>query len=400
MLKYLISVAAFGAIILPSAALADGIISTIVNAPLSATGTVSEARAGINVYLQNSEAPGIEFMNPEVIGYGIPAGGALEVEMADGFERDWDVALSQSAIMLVTGAPQQGLPGAKVGYKVGEGDNENKFLITPIEDTELRGDQLMSPAPGSAGDPIPNKGIKVIHIGFMQSAFFNRGSKGKVHVRIKDAAGKVIHSGSSNVDFIDAPVAQILPTNFPQKVRNHNWQSIKSGDTLGKTEGTLPLTFMVYGQAPKSDAASMYAFKGGMEGIGILSTPQLSNMGYMKPETLSRYNGGLVIQDQNGDGKLDPAVDNIIGGVLAKAPAGAVGQELKSVEKNGKPLLSILTEKMAPKPGKRWGGSMLMLQFTGGSKPGKYRPTVALMKDPSNPSAGDGSSFTYTIEVE
>ena len=63
-------------------------------------------------------------------------------------------------------------------------------------------------------------------------------------------------------------------------------------------------------------------------------------------------------------------------------------------------MLSVLTEKIAEKPGKRWGGSMLMLQFTAGDKPGKYRPTVALMKDPGDPAAGDGSSFTYTIQVK
>lgn len=100
----------------PGSAGADGIVSTIVNAHLSATGTVKDARVGINVYLQKPEAPGIEFMDPKVVGYGIPAGGRLEIELAEGFERDWEVGLSQAAIMLVTGAPQQGLPGKVVGY--------------------------------------------------------------------------------------------------------------------------------------------------------------------------------------------------------------------------------------------------------------------------------------------
>jgi hypothetical protein len=55
---------------------------------------------------------------------------------------------------------------------------------------------------------------------------------------------------------------------------------------------------------------------------------------------------------------------------------------------------------MAAKPGKRWGGSIMMLQFTGGNKPGKYRPTIALLKDPKKPEMGDGSSYTYTIVVK
>ncbi|MCP5073163.1 MAG: hypothetical protein GY947_07690 [Rhodobacteraceae bacterium] len=385
---------------IPNAGNADGMISKIVNAPLSATGTVVNARVGINVYLQKPDAMGIEFMEPKVVGYGIPPGGSLEIEMVEGFERDWDVALSQSAIMLVTGAPQQGLPGKVLGYNVQDGENENTFLITPTDEAGLPANQLMSPAPGAKGDPIPNRGVKVIHIGFQQSAFFNTDSGGKVVVRIKDATGSVVDSGSGNLVFDESPVAQILPTNFPQKMRNHNWQSINSGDVTGVTEGTLPLTFMIYGQSPSGDVDAMYAFKGGLEGVGVLSTPQLNQIGYSKPEELVRYNGGLVVQDTNGDGKLDPAVDAIIGGVIASAPADAKGQELKSLETDGAPVLSVLTEKMAPKPGKRWGGSMLLLQFTGGDKPGRYRPTVALLKDPSDPASGDGSSFTYTIEVK
>ena len=78
-------------------------VSTIVNAPLSASGTVKDARVGINVYLQSHAAPGAAFMDPAVIGYGIPAGGRMEMEMGDGFARDWDIAISQSAIMMVTG---------------------------------------------------------------------------------------------------------------------------------------------------------------------------------------------------------------------------------------------------------------------------------------------------------
>jgi len=388
------------ALILPSISLADGIVSTIVNAPLSATGTVVNSRAGINVYLQNETVPGIDFMNPSVTGYGIPAGGTLEVEMAGGFERDWSIGLTQTAIMMVTGAPQQGLAGTQIGYTVDEGDNENTFLISPLDDAGLVAEDLISPAPGSAADPIQNRGIKVIHIGFMESAFYNKGNTGTVKVRFKNKDGDIVHQGSGSIDFLDSPVAQLLPTNFPHQMRNHNWQVIKPGTTLGQTEGTLPLTFMIYGQASSSNTEAMYRYKRGVEGIGVLSTQQLKALNYVKPASMVRYNGGLVVQDTDRNGVLDPTKDKIIGGVLANAPEGARGQELRSLESDGKPVLSILTEKMIPKPGKRWGGSMLMLQFTGGSKPGKYRPTVALMKDPSDPSAGDGSSFTYTIQVE
>ena len=379
---------------------AHGMVSAIVNSPLSAAGTVRDARVGVNVYLQSPGAPGVDFMDPKVPGYGIPPGGYLEIEMSGGFERDWEVALSQAAIMLVTGAPQQGLPGKKVGYHVGDGANENTFRITPTAESGLAVDQLMSPAPGSKLDPIPQRGIKVIHIGFQQSAFINRGNKGEVQVRIMDGSGTAIHRGTGSVAFLAAPVAQILPTNFADKRRNHNWQRIKAGQILGVTAGTVPVTLMMYARAEGVAPQALIDFRQGIAGAGVLSTQQIKAMGFEKPAALARYNGGLILQDRNGDGVLTPGTDQIIGGVIAKAPAGARGQELRSLERDGKPLLSQPTEAVAPKPGKRWGGAIMKLAFTGGSKPGVYRPTLALLKDPRNPSSGDGSQYTYTIVVE
>jgi hypothetical protein len=379
---------------------ADGIVSTIVNAPLSATGTVQNTRVGINVYLQSPDAPGLEFMDPKVTGHGIPKGGRLEVEMVEGFERDWAIGISQAAIMLVTGAPQQGLPGKAVGYQVEEGDNENTLVFLPTGDMGLPADKLMSPAPGTKQDPIAQRGIKVVHIGFMQSAFHNRGRTGTVEVRIVDSAGTVVEKGSGKIDFLESPVPQILPTNFPQGRRNHNWQRVKSGMTLGQSEGTVPVTLMLYAKAQESDPEKLYAFKEGIIGAGVLSTQQLKAAGYEKPAELARYNGGLILQDSNGDGTLQPGKDRIIGGVIGKAPAGAKGQELRSLERDGKPVLSQATADVAPKPGKRWGGAMMQLQFTAGSKSGKYRPTLALLRDAGDLSSGDGSAYTYTIVVE
>ncbi len=379
---------------------ADGIVSTIVNAPLTASGTVTDARVGINVYLQSDAAPGLEFMDPAVTGYGIAPGGRLEIELAEGFERDWAVELSQNAIMMVTGAPQQGLPGKAVGYAIGEGGNENTFVITPTGDQGLPAEALMSPAPGAKADPITQRGLKVIHIGFQQSAFHNRGQSGRVEVRFVDAAGKVTGRGAGTIDFLSAPVAQVLPTNFPDQRRNHNWQRATPGQTLGQAAGTLPIALMLYDRARGLTGAELYAFKAGIDGAGVLSTQQLKAMGYHKPAEIARYNGGLIVQDRDGDGALDPAKDRIIGGVIAKAPAGATGQEVRSLELDGKPVLSAATETLVPKAGKRWGGAQMRLQFTAGSLAGKYRPTLALLRDPEDLGSGDGSSYTYTIVVE
>jgi len=376
----------------------SNIVSTIVNAPLAAAGTVQDAKVGINVYLQNEKAPGMEFMDPNVVGYGIPAGGRLEVEMGGDFERDWEVGLSQAAVMLVTGAPQQGLPGKAVGYAVEEGD-VNTFVFAPTAEAGLPAEKLMSPAPGAAKDQVRNRGIKVIHIGFMQSAFINNGKQGTVAVRIVDANGKVVGKGSGKIDFIAGAVPQVLPTNFPDGRRNHNWQKIKSGQTLGQTDGTVPVTAMLYDKA-NVPAQEMVKFKGGISGAGVLSTPQLRGMGYEKPASIARYNGGLILRDSDGDGALDPARDTIIGGIIASAPKGAKGQELRSLERDGKPVLSAATETIAEKPGKRFGGAVMQLQFTGGSLSGKYRPTLALLKEAGDLNSGDGSAYTYTIVVE
>ncbi|MBI3452380.1 MAG: hypothetical protein HY057_06025, partial [Rhodospirillales bacterium] len=123
-------------------------------------------------------------------------------------------------------------------------------------------------------------------------------------------------------------------------------------------------------------------------------------MGYEKPAALARYTGGLIVVDSDGDGVLDPRKDRIIGGVFGSAPAGAKGQEIRSLERDGKPMLARAAEEYNPQVGKRFGGSVMELQFAAGDKPGMYRPTLALLRDPANPALGDGSQFTYTIVVE
>ena len=391
---------ALSAVSVPASAGPDNIVSAIVNSPLSAAGTVKGARTGINIYLQKADAQGLAFMDPKVIGYGVPAGGRLEIEMGEGYERDWDVGLSQAAIMLVTGAPQQGLPGKAVGYTVGEGSEPNIFAIVPTGEKAVVAETLMTPAPGAKGDPIRQRGLKVIHVGFRQNAFINGGGRGTVKVRIIDQQNNIVAQGSTSVDFISESVPQILPTNLTDKRRNHNWQRVKSGDVLGHTDGTVPVALMLYQKAKGVQPEKLHEFKAGIEGAGVMSTQQLRAMKYEKPKALARYNGGLIIRDSNGDGRLDPAADQIIGGVIGKAPKGAKGQELRSLEIDGKPQLSQPVTAIAPKVGKRFGGAIMQLQFNAGSKSGFYRPTLALLRDPANQNSGDGSQYTYTIVVE
>jgi len=204
-----ISALALGLASISIPALAEGLVAKIVNAPLSATGTLAGARVGINVYLQSDAAMGDAFMNPEVIGYGIPEGGRIEIELAGDYERDWGVPLAQSSIMMVTGAPQQGLPGAAIGYTISEEDDENIFVITSTEGGALIAENIKSGAPGAANDRVRQRGIKVIHIGFQESAFDNAGTSGTVFVRIKDANGDVLNEGSASIDFLTKAQPQI-----------------------------------------------------------------------------------------------------------------------------------------------------------------------------------------------
>jgi hypothetical protein len=374
------------------ATLAEEIVSAVVSSPLSADGYVRDSRTGLNIYLQTDDAPAIEFMNPDVIGYGIPAGGRLEVELVSGFERDKTIPIAQPSIMLVTGAPQQGMPGKAVGYKVEEGDNENTFVISPSPEGELPAEKLMTPAPGAKGDPVRQRGLKVVHVG-LKKAFINRGDRGVVAVRIVGGDGNVVDKGSGEIEFLDAPRPQIFPTNFPHGRRNHNWQEVSPGQVVGQATGTVPIALMLF---DKNEPGG----KKGIVGAGVVSTQQLKAMEYALPEALKRYTGGLIVQDTTGDGVADPNEDRIVGGVIGAAPAGAKGQELRSLVRDGVADLSRPTGAFAKGPGKAFGGAIMLLEFNAGDKPGLYRPTLALLKDPDDQAGGDGSQYTYTIDVE
>jgi hypothetical protein len=382
------------------AAKADGIISSVVSSPLSASGLVRDGRVGINIWLQSDADSGLEFMDPKVTGYGIPAGGRIEIEMGGGFERDPVLVFTQKTMMVVTGTPQQGMPGKAVGYAISEGGTPTTIVITPTKERGLPAESLMSPAPGVKHDPVPQRGIKVFHIGLLESPFINRGDAGTISVRFYDGSGTIIHEGSTTANFSDAPVPQIQPNNFPDKQRSHNWQTVAPGETLGKAPGTLPIGYMVYDAAKGTAPSELHKTKTGMLGVGVVSTQQLAALNYEKPAALGRYNGGLILQDSDGDGQLDPKLDRIVGGVIAKAPAGASGQELRSLDVHGAADLSKRSSSYHAKFGPIFGGAVGLLQFTAGDKSGLYRPTLALLRDADNIESGDGSSYTFTIVVQ
>ena len=388
-MKYAILLAVLAA---ASPASADVIVARIVSAPLSADGLVKGAPTGINILLQKSDAMGGDFMDPMVVGYPLTPGG-IEIELSGDYARDPDVAIAQPTVMVLSGVPQQGMPGSALGYTVSEGKTPMTIKLTPTDPNGVAAEAVM--APGGKNDPHRSKGIKVFHVGLFESAFSNDGDSGTVSVRFLDADGNVVHEGSANVDFLDAPEPQVFINNFADGGRNHNWQSVSAGATLGSDAGTLPLAFVAY-EVPAPDAIGS---KDGLIGIGVMSRSEIDATEAEVPSGLERYTDGLVLQDTKGDGRLSLDDDRIIGGVTVDAPEGAGDYELKSLIQHGARDLTRPSAAYHARFGPIFGGGVGLLQFTTGGAPGLYRPAIHLLRDPSDPTAGDSATAEWTVRV-
>ncbi len=371
---------------------ADGIVSRDTAAPIHPNGIVRDIRSGLNIHLQSDEVRGLDFMDPAVLGYGLPAGGSLEIELLEGFQRDPSIALDDRTILLVAGTPQQGLPGRLLGFTVSEGKNPYTFVIGTDSSDGVSAENLVSPAPGAAFDPIRQRGIKIIHIG-RHKAFVSRGDKGVVEVRFKDASGKVVSSGRGEVAFLDEPRPRIYPTNIPHDQRNHNWQRVAPNGIVGVASGTLPIPFVLF--AKNNDLEN-----NGINSVGVLSADQLAQLNVTIPDVLSRYNGGLILKDTDGDKKLNPLTDQIIGGISNDFPEGSKGGQVVTPIVNDLPFLSVETARFNERAGANIGGSIMQVVFIAGDIPGIYRSTFSLLRVPGALDSGDGSSVTHTTVVE
>jgi hypothetical protein len=105
------------------------------------------------------------------------------------------------------------------------------------------------------------------------------------------------------------------------------------------------------------------------------------------------YTGGLLIQDTNGDKKLDLTVDRLIGGLVIDAPPGASGQAARSpVSADGSLVLSGDVSRGARfRGGGQLEHGLVPIQFRTGNLPGVYRVTVILL---------DGSCYRFTITAQ
>ncbi|MEM6491603.1 MAG: hypothetical protein AAF684_06875, partial [Pseudomonadota bacterium] len=322
-------------------------IAEVISAPVSPNGLLNGAPSGLNIVLQRDDAPGARFLDPTVIGYGLEPGGVLEIDMREGFARDPSVPIDERSLLLVAGTPQQAIGAGPAGYRVEEGRTPNIFRVVALRPEGMPAAGLTSSTPGAADDPIPQRGFKIIHIG-RSFPFVNRGARGVIDARIYDGAGVIVAEGRRAVDFLQSPAPQIFPTNIPDGRRNRNWQIVRPGAILGADRGTLPLSFLLFDRNAGDGTRGLF-------GVGVLSAAQIDAFGIGRPAAMARFPSGLILQDSDGDGALDPRIDRVIGGVRETAPPGARGSFATSPLARGRPLLSQPTEQLDPQVGPRVG---------------------------------------------
>lgn len=375
-----------------AAAFADGIASKTISAPVFANGILRDERVGINIFLQTDQVQGLDFMDPKVPGYGIPPGGSMEVEMVSGFQRDPSIPLNDKSLLLTVGIPQQGLPDEATNHTISEGDNPNTFVIKAKSPDGLSPDQLVSPAPGAALDPIRARGIKIVHVGRV-SPFISRGEVGVTEVRFKDAGGNVIARGRSEVKFLLEPAPQVFLTNIPHNQRNHNWQRLAPGQVVGAGNNTVPLALLLF---DKNEGLG----KKGISGAGVLSKEQLIAGQVELPLSLPDDFAALILHDTNGDKVLNPANDQIIGLVTEQVPEGAVGYQVLTPLVNELPFLSMPTAVFNERAGKAVGGSIMQVAYIAGDKTGIYRLSFSLFAKPGDITSETSPAAVYTVVVE
>lgn len=295
--------------------------------------------------------------NPLQPGFSLGAGDSLRLAMPRAFRRNPAAAVvpdKDTNLVLTKGWPQGGVRMADQ-YRLAFDEAAHALVITALRDVTVEG----------ANTP----GIKVIHL---RGRTFLNPVAGDYPVTLTHAAanGQVRATWQGSLKVLDrAPDARLAPTNFHlQPGLNSDFQSVPVGQVAPH-----PLGLLLWGAqgAP-------------LNGVGVA------------PRDLTRfprYTGGLLVQDRNGDKKLDPATDTVVGGIIGAAPQGATGQAATSpLGADGLPVLSGEPLRHAAFPG--GGGQpnpgLLDIQFRAGSLPGLYQPTVELI---------GGNSYRFTVQA-
>lgn len=297
--------------------------------------------------------------NPATQGLALRAGESLQLALSPAFKRNASVPIvadRDTNLVLTKGWPQGAVPLAGQ-YRVDFIEKDHALAVTALKDIAAEG----SNAPG----------IKVIHL--RGRSFINPAPGGypvTVTRRSVDGQVQAVWQGGMRVQE-ETLEARLAPTNFHVPPgANTDFQTVATGQVAPMHLGLL-----------------LWGFNGApLNGVGVA------------PRDITRfprYTGGLLVQDSNGDKRLDPVVDTVVGGIIGAAPKGATGQAATSpLGADGNLVLSgrvLRSDRFPPAAG---GGKpnpgLLAIQFRAGSLPGLYRPTVELLK---------GNSYQFTVEA-
>lgn len=297
--------------------------------------------------------------NPATPGFTMRRGESLQLVLPAAVKRNVAVPISPDTdlnLVLTKGWPQAAVRLAGQ-YRIGFDDKANAVTVTALQDIAATG----SNAPG----------IKVMHL---RGRSFLNPMAGYYPVTVTHAGadGRPIVTWQGQLQVLaDPPAARLAPTNFHLAPgANSDFQKVAAGQVAPDALGLL-----LWG--PRGAA---------LNDVGIA------------PRDLTRYpryTGGLLVQDSNHDGRLDPTSDKVVGGIIGAAPQGATGQSATSpVGADGAPMLSGTVLRNAGYPPAAAAGKpnpgLLAIQFKTGDKPGLYRPTVELI---------GGDAYQFTIEA-
>lgn len=292
--------------------------------------------------------------DPSAPGHALAAGDTLAIRLPKDFKRN-DVSKfeedSVRNLILTRGWPQAAVP-QKGQYRIFYDPATNTIGVRAVADVRPEGRN----APG----------IKIMHL---RGQTFLNPSAGAYPIEVTqrgaNGATKAAWSGKAMI-LADAPAARLAPTNFHLPPgTNSNFQKMGVSQSAPHLLGLL-----LWGDLGVA-----------MNGVGIASRDLAR---------YPKYTGGLLVQDTNGDGRLDASVDRVVGGIVGAAPQGARGQSAASPQgSDGRPILSGQVMRNAKFPG---GGNrnpgLLPVAFKAGDKPGLYRPAFELI---------GGNAFQFTL---
>lgn len=319
-------------------------------APVSFDGNVA-ARATDIVFSLVPDA------NPAVVGISMHAGDSLRLAMPKVFKRNAQIPVKpdlDTNLVLTKGWPQSAVPLAE-HYRVKYQATSNSMVVTALRDIASNG----AHAPG----------IKAIHL---RGRSFDNPAPGNYAATVTHASsdGRVLATWRGALRVIDAaPAARLAPSNV-------HLPPGTDADFQKLTPGKV---------APHALGLLLWGAQGlAINEVGIAARDLAR---------FPRYTGGLLVQDTNHDKRLDPSIDQVVGGIIGAAPPEARGQAASHlIGTDGVPVLSGAVPRHAgsgPTGGQPVPG-LLAIAFRAGDKPGLYRPTVELM---------GGNHHQFTIEV-